>query len=273
MTKAVVVIFITLFTLLQGLYAHSFEIGTHRELSERAVRSSNMDGILKTQLNFLFGVDDFVSNKRVFRVVADGSSLEDDFPRFCNHFHNPLRTWDQAGLELPIPILFVCGSENHSSVLWGQSPALQPAGQRFTWQDARQSFFQGLTATSQAQREAYLADTFRALGQLIHLVQDVAVPAHTRNDQHLGFEGFESFVENTRNTNTTLFEQLTNSSTGFDTTILTLSPNPLAPIPIARIIDTTDPEQAEAVPSAGTNVGMAEYSNANFLSGDTIFTF
>jgi hypothetical protein len=55
------------------------------------------------------------------------------------------------------------------------------------------------------------------------------------------------------------------------TAILNLPQNPLAPIPEARIIDTTDQAQTSAVPSAGTNQGIAEYSNANFLSEDTIF--
>ncbi|MFQ5853589.1 MAG: hypothetical protein ACE5JU_23775, partial [Candidatus Binatia bacterium] len=68
-----------------------------------------------------------------------------------------------------------------------------------------------------------------------------------------------------------LFAQLISASTSFDPSILLLPPNPLAPIPIARIIDTTDPDQAAAVPSAGTDQGLAEYSNSNFLSEDTIF--
>jgi hypothetical protein len=199
----------------------------------------------------------------VVEWVRAGSSREDDPPRFVNHFHNPLRTWDQAGLR-------ILGAQvGNSSVLWGQRPDLQPSDARFTWQDARLNFFQGLTATNQAEREAHLALTFRALGQLIHLVQDAAVPAHTRNDPHSIWEGLERFVNGVQTADPTL-ATLIPGVTGFDPSILALPPNPLAPIPIARIIDTTDPEQAAAFPSAGTNVGLAEYSNANFLSGDTI---
>ena len=68
-----------------------------------------------------------------------------------------------------------------------------------------------------------------------------------------------------------LFNSWTSSSVGFDTAIMNLPQNSLAPIPVARILDTTDPAQTSAVPSAGTNHGIAEYSNANFLSEDTIF--
>lgn len=272
MNKAFSASLASILVLMHTFVAYSFEVGTHEQLSRRAVSFSQADNFLKTELNIFGGVDGFIAGKRIIDWVSrEGSIREDDGVRFCNHFHNPLETWDQAGLALPFSIPFFCGAANHSSVLWGQSPALQPGGERFTWQDARGSFLQGLTGPTQAEREAQLARAFRALGQLIHWVQDAGVPAHTRNDPHPIFEGLESFVEDTRTLDPTVFDQLTNSSVGFDTTTLTLTPNPLAPIPIARIIDTTDPEQAEATPSAGTNIGMAEYSNGSFLSGDTIF--
>lgn len=224
--------------------------------------SSNLDSFLKAQLNFLRGVEDTLSNRRVINWITEGSDREDDPGRFLNHFHNPLRSWDQAGLH-------ILGLKlGESSILWGQRPELQPSDERFTWQDARENFFkaltfQGLTEKTQGKRDEHLALTFRALGHLIHLVQDAAVPAHTRNDPHPIHEGFEDFVE------TTGIGQP--DSRRFDPSILGLPPNSLAPIPIARIIDTTDPEQPAALPSAGTNIGLAEYSNANFLSGDTIF--
>lgn len=234
---------------------YSFEVSTHRALSERAVRSSSLDEFVRSQLSMPGGINELFAGRRIFEWVQEGSEREDDSVRFFNHFHNPLRTWDQAGLGI------VGGS---SSVLWGQN-----AGQGFAWQDARDRYFQGLTSTSPFFREQPFAATFQTLGQLIHLPQDAAVPAHTRNDSHAFFEGFERFALGI--TGTALFDQLTLSSIGFDSSILNVPQNPLATIPIARIIDTTDPEQAQATPSAGTNQGMAEYSNANFLSGDSIF--
>jgi hypothetical protein len=267
-----VILSISFLCLIESVSTQAFEIGTHAELSERAVRSSHLNDYLNTQLNILAGINNELStNATIVDWVSDGGRREDRGTRFCNHFHNPLHSWDEAGLRIPLPLPVLCQPANISSVLWGQRLDLQPAGERFTWQDARQNFFQGTTAATQTEREARLADTFRALGQLVHLVQDAAVPAHARNDPHPIFEGLESFVENTRNMSPALFGQMTATTTRFDPSILTLLPNPLAPIPIARIIDTTDPEKADASPSAGTNVGMAEYSNANFLSGDTIF--
>lgn len=253
--------------LLCAPYAYCFDVGTHVDLAAKAVRSSRTEEFLEGQLNFLGGVAEAVLSKSAIGWFQEGSLREDDSVRFVNHFHNPLRSWNEAGLRASgLPVL-----GGRSSILWGQN-----RGQGFTWQDARQTFFealtfQGLSAATQKKRDGRLAVTFRTLGQLMHLVQDAAVPAHTRNDPHPTFDGFESFVDDARSTYRAVFDELTSRSEGFDTTILTRDPNPLAPVPIARIIDTTDPEQADAIPTDETNVGLAEYSNGNFLSGDTIF--
>ncbi len=40
--------------------------------------------------------------------------------------------------------------------------------------------------TNEAERKAYWATTFRAVGDVMHLVQDMGQPQHTRNDAHAG---------------------------------------------------------------------------------------
>lgn len=260
-------ILVVALALLQDSKVSSFEINTHRALSDRAVVGSTLNDFLISQLGLSGGINETLSDGTVTRTVTqwiqEGSDREDAGFRFFNHFHNPLRTWDRAGLR-------ILGAQlGFSSVLWGQRTS-----QGFAWQNARDNYFKGLTTTTKEDRDKLLAAVFQTVGQLIHLPQDAAVPAHTRSDQHFFFEGFERSVENLRAGNAdqvALFNQLTQNPIGFDPSILKLPQNPLAPIPIARIIDTTDPEQAAALPSAGTNQGLAEYSNANFLSGDTIF--
>jgi len=260
MKRILAIIFITIFTVWVSFDANSFEVGTHRDLSKKVVG-------LSPNLNALFDVNQLFQGRSVIDWIAEGSDREDDGLRFCNHFHNPLRTWGQAGLHLTAPI--VCGVTNESAVIWGQNLA-----QEFSWQKVRDEYFNGLTAASEDERNRHLANTFRGIGQLIHLVQDQAQPAHTRNDPNPIFTGLESYVENIRlgtAAEKVLFNSWINSSLGFDQAILTLPQNPLAPIPVARITDSTDPEQASALPSAGLNQGLAEYSNANFLTEDTIF--
>jgi hypothetical protein len=133
---------------------YSFEVATHRALSEKAVRSSNLDEYLRSQLSLPGGINELFGGMRVFEWVQEGSEREDDGGRFFNHFHNPLRAWGQAGLR---------GFGGVSSILWGQNP-----GQGFAWQNARTKYFEALTGTAKDDREAKFAATFQTLGQLMH---------------------------------------------------------------------------------------------------------
>ncbi len=91
------------------------------------------------------------------------------------------------------------------------TPPSENSGRRnhFTVLDAREAMFRALTgqrltdpvkdigpgdtgsapnnaAEAEAFRKAYRATTFRALGDVMHLIEDMAQPQHTRNDQHSG---------------------------------------------------------------------------------------
>ena len=79
-----------------------------------------------------------------------------------------------------------------------------PRRNGFTVVDAREAMFRALTlmtkaggayadvasardeATRQQLRQAYWATAFRALGDVLHLNQDMAQPQHTRNEPHSG---------------------------------------------------------------------------------------
>lgn len=76
--------------------------------------------------------------------------------------------------------------------------------------DAREAMYRALTGRSSDGsalsasgkspkdiRKAYWATAFRSLGDVVHLVQDMAQPQHTRNDSHSGlpFGGEKSFYE------------------------------------------------------------------------------
>ena len=116
---------------------------------------------------------------------------------------------------------------------------------------------------------------FESLGHLIHLVQDAAMPAHTRNDTHIGFfigNGYGLPVVNRdKFHHWALFRGGpaidSAASQPFDPSILNQTYNGL--VPIAGIIDTTT-AAGSATPSNAPNIGIAEYSNANFFSDDTI---
>lgn len=52
----------------------------------------------------------------------------------------------------------------------------------FAWPDTRDYFYNALTAKTKEEREHYFALTFFSLGHNLHILEDMGVPAHTRND-------------------------------------------------------------------------------------------
>ena len=54
------------------------------------------------------------------------------------------------------------------------------SGQEMGWDNAREYYHLALASPSSADRETNFAKTFQSLGQVIHLIEDMAVPAHVR---------------------------------------------------------------------------------------------
>ncbi len=265
-----------------SLTGYALEKPTHFEINEYIARHEivgfSFDEYLKDQLGFQDGVNTIIEHPiitiihkeptTVFRWLGYGGEQEDEpyLLRSLRHFHNPLiETWDEAGLW----------GIFESSVIWGQRTDQWPGG-GYSWQDVRNYFYTALTSEEPGTRENYFAATFRGIGQLMHLVEDASVPLHTRNDAHVRFN-YEKWVDKfQRNKYNDEDDEIFNiwlsneSRYGYDKSILSIAPNPLAPVPVARIIDTdqyigNNPEITKSEP-----VGIAEYTNANFLSNGTI---
>lgn len=251
--------------------ANGYESATHEAISQEAVERSAIDKILKETLGIRAGIDETISGKKIVKWIAEGSRREDDFFRPFHHFHNPLRSWDDAGFSAVLPFFPSLElSVGSSSILWGQEPR-----QGWAWPNARQFYYQALTAPNLSQRERALALTFRSLGHLIHLIQDAAVPAHTRNDPHRAFS-YETLVASVQlspdqDDQNFFFSLLTNPHLP-DPKWASLEANRLAPIPIANLIDTDRYEQTNPEVTTEALIGLAEYTNANFFSEDTIFS-
>jgi hypothetical protein len=90
-------------------------------------------------------------------------------------------------LFIRIVCSFTDFDQTFSSVLWGTrftSPQDRGPipGNPFDWDAARIAYRDALILRTPAEREAALARTSETLGHVKHLVQDLAVPAHVRND-------------------------------------------------------------------------------------------
>lgn len=232
----------------------------------------------------------------MFEWLGEGGVREDEggvlsvvlgTTRFFRHFHDPLYQadgsgrgpWAQAGLRYR--------GQHESSIRWMQRPdqdAQAPGTGNWSWQDARRHYLNALTRATREDRgneegrDKAFADTFRALGQVMHLVVDASVPEHVRNDAHpLGFifGNYEYWVSNqhaeSRAESTFIATYLSNPIS-FDPVILQQpTGDTLASVPIARLIDTDTYKGLENGPNVtlGFAIGIAEFANANFFSEDT----
>lgn len=203
------------FTLCSYSNAYDNEI-IHPVITKESVEESNLNVYLIDNLGIADGFGEFVNGKKIMEWLQDGSKAEDEpMCRASNRFHNPLLPWDESFMsDDTSPLGFsiriycnLCGwsyNDRKSAVTWATG-YLSPNGPKDTfstdpdyapinWDKAREYYNSALTSTSKADRETYFGKTFEALGHVLHILQDVSVPAHVRNDftSHLTFTGIES---------------------------------------------------------------------------------
>ena len=247
---------------LSPLTAAGYEVQTHAEITRIAGARSSLDEILRVRLGVSGGLGTTIRGYDLTNWLAQGGRREDDFLRFLNHFHTPLAGWSAAGL---------LGSVGQSSILWGQNTSLSG----WSWQDVRNSYFDALTRSTRSDRETRLTRTFEGLGRQAHLVQDAASPAHTRNDPHALYN-YESLVDDVREKDETTFNAWLAGSPDTpgvpDPGWQMLDSNLLAPVATGRLVDTDRYLGANPAVTTGAVIGLAEYTNANFLSEDRVFT-
>ena len=238
----------------------------HPLINTKSIQMSNNFLRTLSNLGFYQGIDSILNEKQIYKWFEDGAK-EEDIPlvRSYNHFHDPTKSWDKAGLDdYVLGILHVTGD---SSVLWAQNPdqkyiasdgTVYDVNGTWSWPKARGYYYQALTSTDKTLREQNFANTFRALGQAMHLLADSAVPEHVRNEEHAFGWHYEKWCEQNSST-------LNTSATAIDYSITN---NSLVSglSPITNCWDT--------MPSPGYNlnpIGLSEYTNFNFLGRKSIF--
>lgn len=266
---SITIIGVSLFIIFQfaGIeLAFGYNIPTHKSITLKSAQLSTIEAYLQRNLSIgpytLFYEGSLGFTKTATDWIIAGSSFEDNPPiiaetglsdtvRFRNHFHNPLTNQGLSdGLDF-----FAKSAES-----W----AIADSGNNWSWIRARQYLFDALTQSTKEARDDNFAKLFRSLGQVVHLIQDMAVPAHVRNDNHAImstlsgysslFDFYESIVERT-------VDPLTFNATPF-------SFGPDFPLPAFW-----DSEIYRDLPTLQSNfIGLSEYTSYNFFSEDTIFT-
>jgi hypothetical protein len=197
------------------LYAWENKL-THPAITEQAVNGivESFDDYLKTQLGLSDGLStqlywDFPSdiagrvqkggtnpnqrNRTILEWIRTGSNIEDEDGRTIpwrprHHFHDPIRNagldnhtdhpdWDAPGTSSWLPL-------GQSAIDWAilGTAVQEPFTNNEKWEFARTMFYDSLTSAAKSERQAQLAEAFVKLGCVLHLVEDMGVPAHARND-------------------------------------------------------------------------------------------
>ncbi len=276
---SVVLILLMSWLLVPGAWA--FQIPTHQDLNDRSAAASTVGARLTDELDMRGGLEQKIRGKRIVDWIRDGGAAEDQYfgderlgaiNRSKHHFHNPLLGWDVAGLDGRCAVPF----SGQASVRWAQATDQEAqAFESATWADARRKFKDFLTLGSGGDRDEAGAQMFRILGQQMHLIADLAVPAHVRNEIHCtrSAEGFEVWAAT--GFALAMIRGLQNQDVVKPDPAIFAIPLPagelVATVPIARLWDSDQYDKTNPDVTRRPTIGLAEYTNANFFSGNTIF--
>ena len=176
---------------------------THPELSKKAVEKSQtaLNKYFKSNLLLKDGIKTIILGEQIHEWFQYGSVMEDDpMCRAANHFHNPYLDWTASGLSDTLPLVdWWCWATSpyppdqiKSNVTWATGYSdrgfIDPSSDVsafnvWDWESARLYYLAYLTGwdfeagndatvADEHRRDLYLTYTFRALGHLMHLLQD-----------------------------------------------------------------------------------------------------
>jgi hypothetical protein len=255
------------FVVFQGtILAHNENV--HRRLSTAAAtKSGNLEIFLrdnyvvpassnpKTALKFKKG-DKNISPSG---WISDGGYDEDGGVRFTNHFYDPVAN-PPIGLTDTSESPWGVTGDGADSFTWAGVRGTR--GNNRTWQNARDAQYYALTSPQKTERESNVADTFYFLGHIIHLIQDLSQPSHTRNDNHFS----KRYIEDYGFANISRLDY--NSASALD----------WKAAGFVRLKDFwsrglyTGASASPLNNSSGVStLGLAEFSNGNFVSEDSLY--
>ncbi len=134
------------------------------------------------------------------KLMAFGADIEDTgiefilegepnnvfLSRAFNHFFNP-----QNNTKLGLTFLI----DNHTSPDWMLEEPSFIGKQHFSYRDAQEHFYRVFTSGSASARESAMAETLQTLGHVVHHIQDMAQPQHTRLDSHCDAGFCQGFLD------------------------------------------------------------------------------
>ncbi len=305
-------VFFILALILSGTNAFAWNDGrelTHEIITEKAIKKSIIKNYLNNNLN-LTDIAVTIDGLQIEYWLRYGSKEEDSpLCRASNHFHDPTKEWHESGLSTLGPIVtFFCGvglfggkefpPSAIKSNIYFATGYLWPAPygdnavdneNEWDWENARNYYHIYLTgkdlngnetANTAEQREYYFGKSLQALGQVIHLLQDMSVPAHTRDDfQRIPLKGHTEFHNDIKKPGTTygfgeklevfVVEKSRNHQEWFEPE----SEMPDVPYTLTDFWDTDIYDKTNPEDTWLERIGIAEFANANFITEASINSY
>lgn len=176
--QAILIACVLIFFIAAGDILAYNDVSTHPKLTQ------------KTALFFNQNYGQKLSQEEIL-WLGEGAKNEDTPPRWINHFYDPQTglgwTSERMGnLSPEIVKLFssmALSPENAvSSPKWAQNQDLQ---EKYAMYQGNRTFQKAVFDYANGDKK----EAFKSLGHILHLIQDMTVPAHTRQDTHLQAAG------------------------------------------------------------------------------------
>src|SRR5439155_19141685 len=191
------------------------EVSVHQEITRHAADTALAYSI--SYAAFLDTVSTDCPLEDATNSLIEGSAREDDTwkddggIRTFNHFYDPLTRQGLSNFP-PDDRIAPFGNDSFTWAWTRNCPGIDflrlvgnlglnvDTHNSWSWQNARDEEWVGLTARNPSDRHNALTNMFRMIGQVVHLLQDTSQPQHVRNEQHLP-PLWQSPIENYGGTN------------------------------------------------------------------------
>lgn len=296
MKKGLLLIMVAMLLFSQkSLHAYD-DAKTHPDITQASIDKSRLNDFLIYNLGILEGKNKTYYGRTITDLLESGSTNEDHpLNRAQNHFWNPInntglgdifegkpnRDW-AMGRDGNWNPIYDCQDDNDYCSWTGCSC------NAYSWRVAGDEYYKALTSTSETERNQHFIKFWESLGRDLHLLEDMGVPAHTRNDMsgHLYFTGninniywsdirsYFAYMSSFGN----LYEAYVKDTMSYSDITALLNQSMIVP-DFGKTEDYWDDEiyagtsPGQTMPANGKEQsGLAEYSNANFISDCVMFT-
>jgi hypothetical protein len=234
--------------------ASAYEIDVHDPMTRKTFQRLQLDFVARLGVPRGY----VISDASLEDWMAEGARNEDRVApelRPIHHFLDPIH--DGKGLRVPLS----CGSVQVAADDWALEPA-GVTGNFYSLPQVKPVYISALLGPNPGSRDVYLRDFFLGMGHLVHLIQDMAQPEHTRNDQHLTYTN--RFLYN--GTNASIWEVWCSKNiSDLKKSLVDYDGYATVKLPDYESYFHTNDKSGDR--PAGK--GLADYSNLNFVTQDT----